>query len=205
MTVIGQLPKAKKGSILISKHHGPGDSFLLGCTVDHWWRILFQPSSAIWHCPAEEWLKNPTIKWLALHAHCLPIRRTAPKEGHQLIKSVLEQGGRVSIFPESGLQVDSEVKRRPPVLLGKLIYEAKPTVIPVLIAGLPVWNGRKISQTKGLLEKIKLSCQRIFSSLGQKITVTIGQPIDLSDLYALDASADTYRQIAERLIANIQS
>ena len=201
VTIIGQMPKTGP-LIVITSHQLFSDSFLLACTLDSWRNVITNPGSALWHCPATRFLKNPIVNWLAHYAHCLPINRASGR-GHDLIKEVLKKDGRVCIFPTSGFRVETTAKRRAPVLLGKLIYENKPLVIPVCITGLPVWDGRQISQTKNRIKKLKLFIQRTCPGLGRQITVTIGEPLDLSALYRLENSRDTWHQIAEELITNV--
>lgn len=201
ITIIGPRPTAGP-LIVITSHQLFSDSFLLACTLDSWRNVLTDPQSALWHCPAGKWLKNPIVSWLSHYAHCLPINR-ATGRGHGLIKEILNQNGWVSIFPTSGLQATTATKRRAPVLLGKLIYETKPSVVPIRITGLPAWDGRKISQVIGWRKKLQLFCQRTCPGFGLNITIAIGEPLNFSGFYELTDPKEAWHRIAEELINNV--
>jgi len=66
--------------------------------------------------------------------------------------------------------------------VGKLIYDARPVVIPVSLTGLNRWR---------------------FPRLGQHGEARFGPPLDLDDLYELDDHKETHQLIVERVMAAI--
>ena len=72
--------------------------------------------------------------------------------------------------------------------IGKVIFEAKPQVVPVFIAGLRNDLGKQVfGNWTG----------------GEKVRIWFGEPLDLSEFYARRDSVRTHKEIADFLMAKI--
>lgn len=100
----------------------------------------------------------------------------------------------VVVFPEGTRSRSGEIGEGKPGV-GKLIYDARPTVIPVRMGG---------------MEKV-LGVGRVVPRPFQTIRVRVGTPMDLSDLLDRPLPAEhkaevgLYREIADRVVAAIRA
>jgi 1-acyl-sn-glycerol-3-phosphate acyltransferase len=128
----------------------------------------------------EELFANPILGLMMDGWGAIPIRRG---KGGGLVAQIAElcRTRTVLIFPEGTRHKDG-VMGTANRGVGKIIYEARPTVVPIGVSGLHRWK---------------------WLGLGQKGRIVYGKPIDFSDLYLLPDVKETHILITDRLMAAI--
>ena len=164
------------GGVLIAANHISGyETVLLP------WAILkVQPWQMIWAPAKEELFTNPILRWFFLSLGAFPIKRGRDVRATAVLGKLLKTE-KVMLFPEGTRRSDGSLGKGNRGV-GKLIYDARPTVIPVALTGLNRWH---------------------FPGLGQRGEARFGPPLDLSDLYLLDDHKETHQLIVERVMTAI--
>ena len=169
-----QIPR--RGGVLFAANHISGyETVLLP------WAILKeQPFQMIWAPAKEELFVNPLLRWFFLSLGAFPIKRGRDVRATAVLGNLLKTD-KVMLFPEGTRRPDGTLGKGNRGV-GKLIYDARPTVIPVGLTGLNRWH---------------------FPGLGQRGEARFGPPLDLSDLYLLEDHKETHNLIVERVMAAI--
>ena len=166
----------RQGGVLFAANHISGyETVLLP------WAILKkQPCQMIWAPAKEELFTRPFLRWFFLSLGAFPIKRGRDVRATAVLRKLLATE-KVMLFPEGTRRPDGTLGKGNRGV-GKLIYDARPVVIPVALSGLNHWR---------------------FPGLGQRGAARFGPPLDLSDLYLLDDHKETHQLIVERVMAAI--
>lgn len=152
-------------------------------------RIVFPVRSDFFY---DSWLGLIVNFWMSFLSMYPPLFRDKKKASLNLLALdelawLLERGGVFAgLHPEGTRKRDDDpytfLPARPGV--GRVIYRARTTVVPVFINGLG----------NNLLHQVWSN----FTGKGQPVLVVYGEPINFDDLLSQPASSQLYRQIAER-------
>jgi 1-acyl-sn-glycerol-3-phosphate acyltransferase len=136
---------------------------------------------------AREYCENPWIGWFFRTCRVIPVGRAGvDTAATKMAIRLASQGGVVGIFPEGRINDTPELMLpgRPGVAL--IALKARAPVIPCYIQGSPyrgaVWD-----------------CLFTFA----RVTLTIGQPIDLSAYYGREGEREVLEEITRRLLREI--
>ena len=145
------------------------------------WSILKeQPWQMIWAPAKEELFTHPFLRWFFHSLGAFPVKRGRDVRATAVLSKLLKTE-KVMLFPEGTRRPDGTLGKGNRGV-GKLIYDARPIVIPVALTGLNRWH---------------------FPGLGQRGEARFGPPLELSDLYELDDHKETHQLIVERVMAAI--
>jgi 1-acyl-sn-glycerol-3-phosphate acyltransferase len=179
-----QIPRRGASNILIcSNHISALDPFFIA--------IVAMPrfSSVWWRAPAKEELFDlPIVKTVLKTWGAFPVKR-GQRDFASIERMVrLLPTSVIVTFPEG---TRSETGRLLPGRrgLGKVIYEAKPTVIPVAITG-----------TDQILAR-----GRTLPSIGHRATVAFGLPVDLQRFYLESDSPELSQRIVDEVMNAIEA
>lgn len=166
----------RHGGVLFAANHISGyETVLLP------WAILKeQPWQMVWAPAKEELFSHPFLRWFFRSLGAFPVKRGRDIRATAVLGKLLKTE-KVMIFPEGTRRPDGSLGKGNRGV-GKLIYDAHPTVIPVALTGLNHWR---------------------FPRFGQHGAARFGAPLDLSDLYELDDHKETHQLIVERVMAAI--
>jgi len=173
----------QKNLLLLSNHLTMIDNFLVG-TMAFYPGVIFKPSLMPWNPAAEEnFFSNPLLAWMSTKWKAIPVKRGRKDlEALNRMTQLLPHGTMIN-FPEGTRSRTGKLGNGRPGV-GKLIYDTKPTVIPVRIYG---------------IEKVlPIGCYipRIF----KRITVIFGKPIDFSKFYSLPDEKETWFKIVGKVM-----
>ncbi|RMF98045.1 MAG: 1-acyl-sn-glycerol-3-phosphate acyltransferase [Candidatus Schekmanbacteria bacterium] len=178
----------KKNLLLLPNHQTMIDSFVVGTKL-FYPRTLLKPSLIPYHPAAQEnFFKNPVLAWMSKNWRAIPVKRG--RKDIELMNKIIKMLPNCTMinFPEGTRSRTGKIgKGRSGV--GKIIYDAKPTVIPVRIVGM-----NKVLPIGSYIP-------RIF----KKIEVYYGKPIDFSDLYELPDNKETWLKIVDRVMEHIKA
>jgi len=184
VTVVGRehIPGRGASNLLIcSNHISALDPFLIG--------IIAMPkcSPVWWRAPAkEELFDRPVVKHVLRTWGAFPVKRgqrdfSSIERMVQLLPSSV-----IVIFPEgTWSETGRLLQGRPGV--GKVIYDAKPTVIPVAITG---------------ADRI-LPRDHTLPRFGRRATIAFGPPVDLRRFYAKPNSPELSQRIVDAVMTAI--
>lgn len=166
----------RSGGVLFAANHISGyETVLLP------WAILKeQPWQMVWAPAKEELFIHPFLRWFFTSLGAFPVKRGRDLRATATITDLLKTE-KVMLFPEGTRRPDGTLGKGNRGV-GKLIYTARPVVIPVAFTGLNRWH---------------------FPAFGQQGEARFGPPLDLSDLYLLDDHKETHHLIVERVMAAI--
>lgn len=174
--------RGERGVMLVYNHISAIDPFVIAVTS----MPFFSPVP--WRAPAKEELFDiPVVRNIIATWGGFPVKRG--KRDLEAIKKMaaMLQDSVVVIAPEGTRSTDGAL-RRGKAGVGKIIYDARPRkVIPVKVQG-----------ADAVLPK-----GRIFPSVGRKMTITYGPPIDLHFYYRLPESVETSQQIVDAVMEKI--
>jgi 1-acyl-sn-glycerol-3-phosphate acyltransferase len=181
-----------------AEHVPPGGGVLLAANhlsifdtlVIPWVNIAKVRLEVVWAPAKAELFAIPVINHIIASWGAFPVRRGG-RDVHAMRRLVeLMRREKVMLFPEGTRSADGWLGRGNRVV-GKLIYLARPTVIPTAILG-----------TDRLLAKGRL-IPRVFS----KLEVRFGPPLDLERYYAAEdskATAEAIMFVVMRSIARLR-
>lgn len=149
------------------------------------YETIFLPWAIIRHCPfqmlwapAKEELFEKTFQRLIYSSWgAFPVRRRRDVKASQVIENLLKDQ-KVMLFPEGTRHQDGRLGTGNRGV-GKIIHETCPTIIPTALIGLNRWK---------------------FPGFGQSATVVFGEPLDVSDLIALENCKETHQLIVKRVM-----
>jgi len=176
----------KKNLLLLPNHLTMIDSFLVGTTA-FYPEVIIKPWLIPWSPAAEEnFFSNPVLAWIANNWKAIPVRRG--RKDLEVLNKMIEllPDGTMINFPEGTRSRTGKLGNGKPGV-GKLIYNSKPTAIPVRIFG---------------MEKV-LPIGSYFPRIFKKITVVFGKPIDFSPFYALPDEKETWLGIVKKVMDSI--
>lgn len=143
-----------------------------------------------WHAPEEQnFFLGPILTWLLKKARCVPLTRGHGlfQPGMRRLEELLQSENIVHIYPEGTRSRTGDINPGK-AGVGRLAYRTKAPVVPCYHEGsqdiLPI--GTHMLKT------------------GKRLAIIIGEPIDMSDLYALPESREVYQKISDRMIAKIR-
>lgn len=166
----------RRGGILLASNHISGYE-----TVFLPWAVLkSQPLQMVWAPAKEELFANRLLGALFASWGAFPVRRGRDLRAGKALQELL-QTEKVMLFPEGTRHKDG-VLGKGNRGVGKLIYDARPVVIPTALSGLNRWK---------------------FPGFGQPAGVRFGPPLDLSDLYRLEDNKETHLLVVERVMGAI--
>lgn len=157
-------------------------------------RIVFPVRSNFFYDSVAGWFVNGIMSFFAMYPPIFRDRRKAALNPASLTELgwLLRRGGMfVGIHPEGTRKRDEDPYTFLPAQpgVGRVIHEARVTVVPVFV--------------NGLLNNLVRQVGGNFNRKGPPIHVVFGQPIDFQDLYARKGSPRVYRAIAERCLEAI--
>ncbi len=176
----------KKNLLLLPNHLTMIDSFLVG-TSAFYPTVIIKPWLIPWSPAAEEnFFNNPFLAWLSAKWKAIPVKRG--RKDLEVLNRMIEilPKGTMINFPEGTRSRTGKLGNGRPGV-GKLIYDARPTVIPVRIYG---------------IDKV-LPIGSYFPRILKKITVIFGKPIDFSSLYSLPDEKETWLSISKKVMDSI--
>jgi 1-acyl-sn-glycerol-3-phosphate acyltransferase len=184
--------------ILVANHRSFFDLYLITCELIRRGlsqRIVFPVRSAFFYDSPLGFMVNGAMSFFAMYP---PIfretsRATLNVAGLDELCSLLEQGGTfVGIHPEGRRNPNADPKQLLPGQsgVGRLVHHAKVKVIPAFTNGL-------------LSTDIVAQVKSNFNGRGTPVHTVFGAPIDFGALLQQPPSPRTYRQITERVMAEI--
>ncbi|HEU0264782.1 MAG TPA: lysophospholipid acyltransferase family protein [Geobacterales bacterium] len=166
----------RQGGVLLASNHISGYE-----TVFLPWAVLkYHPLRMVWAPAKEELFRNSFLSWLFRSWGAFPVKRGRDTRAGKVIHELLLTE-KVMLFPEGTRHKDG-VLGAGNRGVGKMIYDARPVVIPTALSGLNHWK---------------------FPGFGQPGRVRFGAPLELSDLYAREDCKETHILIVERVMAAI--
>lgn len=168
----------KSGGVMLAANHISGYE-----TVFLPWAVnARQPLQMVWAPAKEELFRNPLLAFFFRSLGAFPVRRGRDvRAGKQL--EVLLKHEKVMLFPEGTRNKDGRLGKGNRGV-GKLIYDARPVVIPVTLEGLNRWR---------------------FPGIGLKGSVTFGPALTFDDLFQLENNRQTQQAIVDRVMDAIAS
>ena len=167
-----------RGGVLLASNHISGYE-----TVFLPWAVLrHYPLQMLWAPAKEELFDNPLLGAMFRSWGAFPVRRRRDTRAGKTIENLL-QSQKVMLFPEGTRNREGRLGKGNRGV-GKLIYDARPVVVPTALSGLNRWK---------------------FPGFGQKARVSFGAPLDFSDLYRLENCKETHILIVERVMEAIGS
>jgi len=176
----------KENLLLLPNHLTMIDNFLVG-PMAFYPRVLLRPSLLPWSPAAEEnFFNNTVLAWMSHKWKAIPVKR-GRKDLETLNRMIeLLPHSTMINFPEGTRSRTGKLcPGRPGV--GKLIYDAKPTAIPVRVFG---------------IEKV-LPIGAYIPRIFKKITVIFGKPIDFTEFYSLPDEKETWLKISSKVMGSI--
>jgi len=176
-----------RNTLLLANHQSMLDSFLVGL-------VAFYPASWLkphlipWNpAAAENFYKNPILAWLADNWKCIWVRQ-GRRDLHALhrMMQVLPQGT-MTLFPEGTRSRDGSVGPGRPGP-GLLVLATRPRVIPVAVEGM-----REV-----------LPIGRYVPRIFQRISVSIGPPVDYAEFVTLPRTRETAQALVDRVMEAIR-
>lgn len=183
-----------RGLLLASNHRSFFDQFVIAC-------YLYQTSNLLqktyFPVRADFFYQRPEGIFISLIMSGLtmypPVFRESQKRAFndfsvsRLIEILDDQGSVVGMHPEGTRNRGSDPYTLLPAQpgIGKLIYEARPTVLPIFINGL---TNRFFSQAKSN-----------FNGSGTPIVIVFGKGLDLEEFYERPSKLRTHKEIADRV------
>jgi 1-acyl-sn-glycerol-3-phosphate acyltransferase len=171
------------GVLLVSNHISAFDTLLLPCIV-----LAAQGMQIIWAPAKAELFRNRFLGYLLTSVGVFPVRRG--QHDRQAIRRMITymHTDKVMLFPEGTRSRDGRLhdgKRT----VGKLIYAARPVVIPTAIIG-----------TERILSHLKAPFRgRV------PVCIRYGKPVDLQRYYALPDTKETAVAIMQEVMSAIAS
>jgi 1-acyl-sn-glycerol-3-phosphate acyltransferase len=137
---------------------------------------------------------NMALSWMAMYP---PIFREPSKRDFnnysvaRLVQLLGEPGAVVGIHPEGtrNKEDDPYALLRAQPGIGKVIVEAKPTVVPIFI--------------NGLTNDLRAEVSDNFKGTGKPIIIVFGEPLDLSEFYAKPNKLRTHKETADFVLEEI--
>lgn len=166
---------ASGGVLVASNHISAYETIFLP------WAILGKhPFQMVWAPAKEELFVKPFQRLLYSSWGAFPVRRGRDVKANRVINDLLRDQ-KVMLFPEGTRHKDGRLGKGNRGV-GKIIYDTRPTVIPTALIGFNHWK---------------------FPGLGQPATVIFGQPLDFSDLFALEDRKETHQLIVDRVMTAV--
>ncbi|MBS1261223.1 MAG: 1-acyl-sn-glycerol-3-phosphate acyltransferase [Calditrichaeota bacterium] len=178
--------------LYVSNHLTLIDDFLIDPFLFASWGVSrFSLRYFPWHVPEEKnFFFNPIVAWLLKKAQAIPITRGhgVDQPGMMRLKELLSGDAIVHIYPEGTRSRTGNINPGQ-IGVGRLAYQTKVKVVPVYHEGtqnvMPV--GAK------------------WWKHGNEIAIIVGEPVDMSDLYAKPEMRRVYKEVADRMIDAIRA
>jgi 1-acyl-sn-glycerol-3-phosphate acyltransferase len=186
--------------IVVSNHRSYFDLFVVSMVlfkrakVTH--RIVFPVRSSFFYDHPLGFLVNAVMSWCSMYPPIFRDRKRAVLNHasmEELVWLLAKAGFSAGIHPEGTRNKGDDPYSFLPAQhgVGRAIYHARTTVLPVFINGLGNRLGRQILGS--------------FSGQGEPVNVVFGAPVDFGSLYDAAPSARTYHAVAERALDAIRA
>jgi len=192
---------AEKPLMLVSNHRSFFDMYTVSSVIfrrtSRPIKLYFPVRAKFFYDSPLGWFVNLVMGWWAMYPPFFREAKQANKRDfdkfslRKLIELSSEKKGNVIGFhPEGKRNLNDDPYSFLPAQpgIGKVIYEAKPQVVPVFIAGL---NNDLPKQILGNW------------SGGEKVRIWFGKPVDLTKFYEQRDSVRTHKSIADHLMEKI--
>ncbi|RMF88032.1 MAG: 1-acyl-sn-glycerol-3-phosphate acyltransferase [Nitrospinota bacterium] len=169
------------GVVLASNHVSLFDTLLIP-----WVNIAKVKLEVVWAPAKAELFRIPIVSQLIRSWGAFPVRRRA--QDFRAMRQIVElmRREKVMLFPEGTRSRDGRLGKGNR-MAGKLIYEARPVVIPTAVIG-----------TERLLPKGKI-LPRLFT----RLEVRFGPPVPLEEYYAMEDTKETAEAITNAVMEAI--
>lgn len=165
-----------QGGVLIASNHiSAYDTIFLP-----WAIVRAHPMRMIWAPAKEELFRKPFQRWIYSSWGAFPVRRGRDVRAAKVINELL-QDQNVMLYPEGTRHRDG-VLGKGNRGVGKIIYDARPVVIPTALINLNRWK---------------------FPGFGQEGLIVFGPTLDYADLLLLPDQKETHQMIVDRVMENI--
>lgn len=173
---IDHIPDVRgRGILLAANHTSAYDTVFLP------WVVIRRFPRRMIRAPAkQELFRNRFLAWLIGSWGAFPVKRGRDLRALRRLQELLATE-MVMLFPEGTRHYDGKLGRGNRAV-GKLIFDARPIVIPAALSGLNTWR---------------------FPGYGQQARVVFGPPVDLTDLYRAKISKETHVLIVNRVMTAI--
>ena len=178
----GHIP-SQGGVVLVSNHISAFDTLLLPYSV-----LATQGMQIIWAPAKAELFRTRLIGCLLTSLGVFPVRRGQHDRPAMRRMMAHMRTDKMMLFPEGTRSRDGRLQDGKRTV-GKLIYAARPVVIPVAIVG-----------TEGILPHLKS-----FFHGRAPVSVHYGKPVDLQRYYALPDTKETAVAIVQEVMSAIAS
>ncbi len=170
------------GNILFLSNHISA----LDVLVIPWAIYLKYPEELLRQAGKEELFDIPVVGWILRKWRGFPIRRGgADRKSIRMIEDYIREG-KVILYPEGTRSRDGRLQRGNR-MVGRIVRNTTPTVIPVSITG----ADRVIPVGKTLPRP------------GTRVELRFGAPMDLSDEYAIANTKEASQKIIDRVMVAI--
>ena len=144
------------------------------------------PHETLMEVAKEELFRNPLLGWFLRKIHSFPIKRGGA--GFSAIRTIEDyiRRHKVVLYPEGTRSRDGKLGTGNR-MVGKIIRDTKPVVIPVAVSG---------------TDKV-IPVGKVLPQWGSPVRVTFGAPLDLSEEYAVGNSKESSIRIVERVMGAI--
>ena len=160
------------GVLIASNHISAYDTIFLPWAV-----VRAHPMRMIWAPAKEELFRKPFQRWLYSSWGAFPVKRGRDVRAAKVINDLL-QDQNVMLYPE-GTRHRNGVLGKGNRGVGKIIYDARPVVIPTALINLNRWK---------------------FPGLGQDGLIVFGPPLEYADLLQLPDKKETHQMIVDRVM-----
>lgn len=189
--IIGKenLNRARLPFLFVSNHVSMLDDMFIGSLL-FTSRGLFEYKFMPYHTPEQSnFYTSPIMSWIMEHLKCIPLTRGKGLNQPGMLQLIerLKDGGSVHIYPEGTRTRSGRLGAAKPGV-GKIARESQCSVVPCYHDGLrdvlPI--GSKIP--------------RPF----RKVTIIIGEPMNMEEFYRMENKLDTWKQISGAMITEIR-
>lgn len=186
------------GLILASNHRSFFDQYVIACWLFRTTKLLRRIYFPV---RAEFWYQSPlgvAVSFLmsALSMYPPVFREQGKREFNsygvkRLVEILGEPGSVVGVHPEGTRNKGEDPYTLLPAQpgIGKLIYDARPTVVPIFVNGL---GNEFYPQVRGNYDRS-----------GRPIVIVIGRPLDLEPFYTRRTGVRTQKEIADHVLQEI--
>ncbi|MGE3539399.1 MAG: lysophospholipid acyltransferase family protein [Candidatus Tectimicrobiota bacterium] len=172
---------AQGGVLIASNHLSAYDTFLLPYTI-----LTSQGLQVIWSPAKAELFQRPWLAHFLTSVGAFPVRRG--QHDRQAMRRILQhmRTDKIMLFPEGTRSPDGQLQAGKRTI-GKLIYQARPVVVPAAVLGTEHILPHPAALLRGRVP----------------VTVRYGKPLDLQSYYDMPDAKPTSEAIVQALMAAI--
>ncbi len=176
---------AKGGALILANHRSPVDPLLIW--MNNHLGERHRKCRVIGFLMAREYYEIPGLKWIGRATQCIAVDREGKdmRPAREALER-LRRGDLIGVFPEGGIN-DQQALREGDTGIAWLALHAQVPVFPVFLRDSP-------SGTQNMVAPFYTRC---------RVTVTYGDPIDLSAYYKRKRTRTLLREVTDLLMRQL--